>query len=559
MPTIVTGTNGGDILSFQGTLQQFTETIVNPYSGQSYFIDDVKRVNDAIYDGLAGNDFLFMSAVGDVIKLNDGNGNATLISVEQIIAGDGGDLVLLADANLTMGDMRVSGGNGDDIIWMNVGNDTVFGGNGNDIIDGGPGNDTLYGDAGDDILFGGWGNDRLIGGDGDDILYGGGLPGDNNGYVYSEYLNFSFTGPAFPMPLKKPTQYVAPEGNQGINPDNLTIHYNTTVHIEYIFSEAGYRNSLGFYKIAADGVISNVEIVFKNQHNLQYGDTFTYEYEGTAGESLGIFILANGWNTDHFYRNLDLSTGELTFVYDFGGANERTATIYDSGANVRLVFDDGTNRQALNVTDYHSALAGGVSALNEDGLVHTISGLANEDDPNVLRVGFEDLPFLGDADFDDIVFNMWVEDRVILTPGVDDDDILIGGPGNDTMYGGFGDDILVFGDGADHLYGGFGNDIFLMDTLDAFADTIYDFELGAGRDVLNITDILQGFDALTDAIQDFVQLVSSGSDHHLLINATGQSGNPYIHAVTFEGGLGDINLDTLLAQGNLVVDQTVIY
>jgi Ca2+-binding RTX toxin-like protein len=184
--------------------------------------------------------------------------------------------------------------------------------------------------------------------------------------------------------------------------------------------------------------------------------------------------------------------------------------------------------------------------------------LADENDDTVLRVGFEDLPYLGDADFDDIVFNMRIEDRVILTPGVDDDDILIGGAGNDTMYGGFGDDILVFGNGADHLYGGFGSDILLMNYLDALVDTIHDFELGAGRDVLNITNILHGFDPMASAIEDFIQLVSSGPDHHLLINANGAGA--FVHAITFAGGLGaGVDLDTLLAQGNLVVDQSVIY
>lgn len=55
---------------------------------------------------------------------------------------------------------RITGGNG---------NDLLFGGTGNDTISGGSGNDMLYGDSGNDTLDGGTGNDTLKGGEGNDI------------------------------------------------------------------------------------------------------------------------------------------------------------------------------------------------------------------------------------------------------------------------------------------------------------------------------------------------------------------------------------------------------
>lgn len=573
----VTGTNGNDVINFQGTLEQFTATLVNPYSGYSVFVDAIKRVNSTSYDGLGGEDVMFMTSTGDVIMLNDGNGNALLSNVEVIQAGGGDDILFLADLDLTLGDMTVYGSTGNDIIWMNSGNDTVYGGSGNDIIDGGPGNDRLFGDAGNDLIWGGAGDDNLYGGSGNDILYGGygndiliAGEGDNilyggNGandspteFAHTVYMKHVFAAVAYHGPVEKQPHAVIPVANQGIAPENLQISYNTTVHVEYIFSEAGYKNSLGFYKIGTDGVLSNVEIVFKNQHQISYGDTFTYQYEGVSGESLGIFILANGWTTDAFYRNLDLSTGTLHFIYDFGGVDQRPALISDYGADVKLVFDDGTTQTALNVTHYHSGLSGGFPTLNVDGKVHTISGLVDEDDTSLFRVGFEDLPYLGDADFDDIVFNMRVEDQEILVPGVEDNDILIGGSGNDTFYGGFGDDILVFGQGFDYLYGGPGNDLFLMNFVDALVDTIYDFVPGAGRDVLNLTDILQGYDLLSSAVDDFLQLVSVGTNDHLYVNVSGDPLQSFLHIITFDGGLGGVDLGTLLAQGNLVLDQSVV-
>lgn len=568
----VTGTNGSDLITFQGTLQQFTATLVNPYSGNSIFVDAVKRVNGNTYDGLGGTDALFMSAAGDVIFLNDGNGNATLKNIEQIVAGDGADVVFLADSILTMGNVVVAGGTADDIIWMNAGDDTVNAFDGNDIVEGGPGNDMLNGEngddslwgntgndilnggAGNDTLFGGQNNDALFGGDGDDTLYGGDGPNEDGSiYQHAVTLIHTFLGAAFPMPLEKPTNAVIPVANQGIQPDNLQVSFSTTIHAEYIWSEAGYRNSLGFYKVGADGTISDVQIVFKNQHNISYGDTFTYDYNGVTGESLGIFILANGYGEDAFYRTLDLSAGALNYIYDFGGANQRAATINDMAANVRLVFDDGTTQTALNVTSYHSALSGGVSTLNHDGIVHTISGLANANDPTVFRVGFEDLSYLGDADFDDIVFNMTVENRTILTPGVDDNDILNGGAGNDTLYGGFGNDLLIFGQGADNLYGGDGSDTFLMNYMDTAVDQIFDFDTGAGKDVLDISNILEGYNSLTSAFNDFVRLVHNGGNDDLYVNADGDPGGVFQRIVTFDGGLGGVDLSTLIADGNLAL------
>lgn len=573
----VLGSDNNDTLGFQGTLQQFTMTLVNPYSGQTFHIDDIKRVNTGLYDGLGGNDIVSMSADGDVIFLNDGNGNPTITNIETIIAGAGGDIIALADAFLLMGNINVAGGGGDDIIWTNAGDDVVSGADGNDIIDGGPGNDILRGENDNDLIWGGFGNDwleggggadtlfggfnsdTLLGGNGNDILYGGNGPGDNPD-DFIRFINNShiFVGAQFPSPADKPTHAYIPPVNQGIAPSNLQISYSTTVHVEYVFSEAGYQSSLGFYRIGADGAISNVDIVFKNQHQHAYGSQFSYDYEGEAGGSLGIFILANGYGADSFYRNADLSGGTLNFIYHLGLADERIATVNDAGADVRLVFDDGTTRTALNVTAYHSALSGGVPSLNADGLVHTISGLVDENDPTVFRIGFEDLSYLGDADFDDIVFNMTVEDRIIIEPGIDDDDILDGGAGNDTLYGGFGNDLLIFGRGADDLYGGAGRDIFAANFIDNQVDQIFDFETGANGDILNLTDILVEFDPLADAINDFLRLTHDGANDRLLVNADGDVGGAFTHILTFEGGLGGLDLAALLAGGNLVLDHSAI-
>jgi len=134
---------------------------------------------------------------------------------------------------------------------------------------------------------------------------------------------------------------------------------------------------------------------------------------------------------------------------------------------------------------------------------------------------------------------------------------LIGGAGNDLFYGEGGDDILLFGEGFDQLYGGTGSDQFVINTNDGLADKIYDFVGGVGGDILNVTDILSGFDPLSDAISDFVQLVNNGDgDTEVQIDTDGVGGD-FTTAVVFEGGINDTLAD-LINNGNLVADQSVV-
>lgn len=93
--------------------------------------------------------------------------------VEDVKAGAGNDTIVAAPiaasapcpdgCHLGVGSQTFEGGEG---------NDVVFGERGNDILRGGPGDDQLFGGIGDDLLQGGPGNDRLAGGFGADSING---------------------------------------------------------------------------------------------------------------------------------------------------------------------------------------------------------------------------------------------------------------------------------------------------------------------------------------------------------------------------------------------------
>lgn len=95
--------------------------------------------------------------------------------VESVEAGGGDDTIVAgpiaaatscpSGCRLGIGSQTFEGGEGDDV---------VYGERGNDILRGGPGNDQLFGGVGDDLLQGGSGDDRLAGGFGFDSIDGEG-------------------------------------------------------------------------------------------------------------------------------------------------------------------------------------------------------------------------------------------------------------------------------------------------------------------------------------------------------------------------------------------------
>lgn len=404
-------------------------------------------------------------------------------------------------------------------IFGTKGDDVLSGSSRSEVFSGRQGDDTIYSNSGSDESFGGSGDDTIYGNSGDDILYGGGGPS------YANMGNFTIT-----------------EDYDGV--------------VTFLNEGAGYRNSLGMYKIDESGAIYDVDILFANASKQYSGGNLipgqsTVDVPLSAGDQVGFFIVSNayskGWSNQ---QALESQEGHFEFREPDGTAGTIHAT---NGLQLWHVDPQGNEhhvRSQFGYDTFHSAAGPDNNyALNPDNYAHTV-GRVNSVTGEVM-LGFEDIKHGGDKDFDDSVFKLdvGVSNARVLDPNIsydegDDDpendgplpsdnDTLDGGSGNDTLFGMRGNDILSGGDGTDILYGNSGEDTMSgdsgNDTLKGGSgdDTIYG---NSGDDTLNGQS---GNDTLVGGTGNDTLKGSSGND-----TLSGEGGND-----TLDGGSGNDILD----------------
>ncbi len=123
------------------------------------------------------------------------------------------------------------------------------------------------------------------------------------------------------------------------------------------------------------------------------------------------------------------------------------------------------------------------------------------------------------------------------------DDTLNGGAGDDLIFGQEGSDVISGGEGSDILYGGTGADIFLFEAISEGVDTIKDFDAAEG-DLVDLSLLLTGYDALTDAIADFVIATEVGGDTIISVDQSGNAGVGGVVNLAILEGITGFNLDT---------------
>jgi len=121
---------------------------------------------------------------------------------------------------------------------------------------------------------------------------------------------------------------------------------------------------------------------------------------------------------------------------------------------------------------------------------------------------------------------------------------------NDILFGGNGDDILIGGGGRDLLFGDGGADTFMFLEGDGEADRVMGFNTLEG-DKVDISALLEGYDPVSEAIADFVQVTQFRGQTTISVDVDG-GGDNFVEIVSLIGTHKD-DLDAMISKGSLVV------
>ena len=494
--------------------------------------------------------------------------------------------------------------NPDDIVHGMKGDDYIRTFSGDDILDGGEGNDELMGDGGNDTYIASPGFDKISEGGygGTDTIW---IPA---GYSLADVSLFCLPGSGYTWQDLSIT--IAGLGqivvlghflSSGYQVENLYFAgTDATVSLSGLAVET--RGSA--YADSMSGITSGA-----STNDIFNGFEGNDSMSGGAGDDTYVFSAGHDtvWETggtDTLLVRPGFDTGDITIARVKGSGSDwdglqlkdnqgNTITVYShfsewNGSTADMVeyvvFADTTLWDVLNmeIEAYGTAGADTIAGMeygdasNADviygwGGNDNIGGLGGDDqihggDGNDYLQGGDGADTLHGDDGDDTLYAGVGNDTLYggagndQLRGEDGDDVLRGGDGDDTIYGDgfsyqYGDDVLYGGLGADTLIGGNGADRLVFEAASAFSavDTIIGFNKTAG-DAIDIADVLEGYDPLTDLITDFVQITTSGSDSLLSVDRDG-TGSTYGFAqiATIAGVTGLTDEAALVNSNNLIV------
>lgn len=517
---------------------------------------------DDTIDGKTGNDTLYGGSGNDTYYVNDEND----VVVEY--ASEGIDTVRSSLANYTLGD------NLENLIIAGTSNNHRNG-TGNEL------DNVITGNAGDNILNGGAGADTLIGGRGDDtyiidefdtIIEESGEGVDtilvSFTYVLPQYFeNITLAGVDHINATGRSTNNVL-RGNSGNNildgaggtdtfyggaGDDIYIVDSTNDTITEYESEGSdtVRSSITWTlgnhleNLTLTGT-SNINATGNSLDNILEGNSGNNTLRGGAGNDIYIYTAGidiideqnNGGTETLVISNgvtiNDISTsqsGNNAKIIISASVNEITINNHHHTSNFnsqveKISFDDGFETDLVNHLGWTWGTAGGDS----------ITGTSADE----TMIGKDGNDTLNGADGNDNIH------------GGGDNDTLFGGSGNDLLHGGVEDDLLYGGEGSDLLYGGTGADTFVFEAASAFSgsDTIADLNLVDG-DKIDLSNLLAEYDPLTEAIEDFVQMSTSGQDTILSVDAAGSGAN-FTQIAIIKGVTGLEDEQDLINSGALI-------
>jgi len=328
----------------------------------------------------------------------------------------------------------------------------------NSALTGGAGADTITGDAGDDILTGGLGNDSLTGDSGADTFnVDAGTDTITDLGDGGDILVVS-AGAVANVTVPAGVTFTAAQSTINNGATTLTLAEQAIgVDLHLAAGTTGFTVNAG-----GDGD----SIIGSGRSDTVNGGAGDDTLNGDAGNDVITGGLGNDSITGGSGNDTINTNGGVDTVTDAGVGNDTIS--HSAGTAAIAVSDTGTVTLNASSTGATTTSAAGVNT--------TVNAAASTAD--------------------------------VTLNGNSGADTLTGGAGADTIGGGAGADSITGGAGSDRLTGGADADTFVLTTT-ASADTITDFAVGAGGDVLQV---------------DISDLGLAGSTH-------------------FEGAAGSVNAD----------------
>jgi Ca2+-binding RTX toxin-like protein len=544
------GGGGNDVFQFAGT---GSGTIADFNGLPGGDVIDLQALLPIGVTAASAKQFLDTDIVaGSTILLvdQDGSGTGPFVEVAELLGVSTNLAGLLANASIVgVGGLvpaPLVGTSAGDTLAVAVGGDSTLlqGLGGNDSLTGGKGADTLDGGTGSDSLVGGNGSDTYIVDSAKDVIVDIGGSDDRIQASISIDLNAAaYAG----------IEHVTLTGTGALNATGTDL-------TNLLIGNAG-NNIL-------DGKGSDDQLAGGAGNDTYIVDSLDDQIFENPGEGTDQVNNSTAYTLAANVENLTLTGTDGNFGEGNDLANKITG---NSGANF-LIGHDGND--TLTGNDGNDTLDGGpgtdsmtgganddtyIVDSSTDKIVESANGGTDTVAPSItytLGSNFENLSLQGGLDPIDGTGNSLNN----LITGNSGHNVLSGLAGNDTLEGAFGDDLLLGGDGADLLQanpgadtmaGGAGSDRFEFNNggLDGL-DHITDFTSAPGGDVLDVSDLLTGFDPTSSNINDFLQADESNGSTTIKVDANG-GGNNFVDMVVLDGV--NIDIQGLLNNGSLVL------
>ena len=297
-----------------------------------------------------------------------------------------------------------------------------------DIVDARGGDDRVEAGADDDVVYAGSGNDTVLGEGGDDTIYGDSSLGEGGS---AEMVRESFE-------WDKIADTNGGSGTvDGGDPLNGGVTQNTgnvDVTFSVVSATSGVRTEF------ADNQ-QKVHSITDDGNGVDAYSSMSSELDGSYGKATYAFDFSKDVENISFRIN-DIDGDGVVKVYAYDADGNKQELEIDAGSGLQVSDKDGVagteviDSKGGYKEDYapeHSAL------VNIAGPVARIEVVHLENGPDNSGINITDMYYdapVGSVD-----------------DGMDGDDSLIGGDGNDVIYGEGGDDTLEGGAGNDLLYG----------------------------------------------------------------------------------------------------------